>query len=94
MDTLLTITGKHTGIVLRKNERPIVCDWSQMHGLPRWFGDEFRGVGEAVPRVAGHYYDDLSEFMSGVSYGSRRAPQRGMIYQINDATIIAPDEWL
>lgn len=93
MDTLYELTGKHNGIVIHRNQKPIVCNWTKIYGLPRWFGNEICGVGEPVPKTIGHYYDDLSEWIGNTAFDRQKQPQRGMVYKIGDITAIAPDEW-
>jgi hypothetical protein len=93
MDTLYDLTKRHAGIVIHSGARPIVCHWTDILGLPRWFGNEYHGIGEAIPDARGHYYDDLSEWTAGLHFGTLKVPQRGMVYMIYDTVVICPDEW-
>lgn len=93
MNSLYDLTKKKSGIVVRPRETPILCNWSNILGLPIRFGDVVRGLGEEIPRAVGHYYDDLSDWVSGLDTGNRRIPQRGMVYNIDGIIVIAPDEW-
>jgi hypothetical protein len=93
MTTLYALTRKHSGIVLHRACSPLICDWTGIQGIPRWFGGEHRGVGEDIPHTLGHWHDDLSEWVDGLDVGDRRPPQRGWVYDLGGVVIVCPDEW-
>lgn len=94
MDTLFDLTNKRSGVVLwRGCPALILDDWRSVHGIPRWFGEEWRALGEPIPRMHRHYDDDLGYWLHGVDVGDRLQPYRGFVYQDgDDLVIIAPDE--
>lgn len=99
-ESLQELTGQESGIVLFDSGDAIVCNWSDIQGLPRLspFGDSVMGLGEQILAVKGKHIDYMADALDGVRFiyaNGEEVPTEGKVYRLNEhhATVYAPDDW-
>lgn len=98
ISNLQELTSQETGIVLYGDDG-ILCNWSEVKGLPRIFANVIVGMGEDIPVVNGEHLDDLASILDGVYMNiciDAGVPTSGTVYDISEddgILVIAPDGW-
>ena len=94
--------GRESGIVLY-GETGIICNWTQINGLPKMFATGLIGLGETITVVEGTR-EALDALLNGVTlenWGNCSDDDiaalptiSGTVYRLADGVIvIAPDGW-
>ena len=105
MDTLQDITGQGSGIVLYDGGDMLICNWANINGLPRLDPIGFAPLGlgddltadddpQDIPDI-GAWLDDRNHnliYDINDDYPQLHG-QRGTLYNVSGAQVIAPDRW-
>jgi hypothetical protein len=99
-EDLQELTGQESGIVIFEEKEAILCNWTQIKGIPRMFAGTIVGMAEEIPEVEGEHTDNLESLLDGIDihicaeYTDDEPPKSGTVYKISDdITVIAPDGW-
>jgi predicted transcriptional regulator len=98
-DDLQDLTGQESGIVIYAGKEGILCNWSNVDGLPRMFATGLVGLAEKIPVVDGEHVDDLGGILGGVNLSvcaewDGEMPTSGTVYHVSDdVVVVAPDGW-
>lgn len=103
MTSLYGITRQESGIVLYPDGDMIITNWVDIQGMPRLFGASIVGMGEAL-NVEGEpeQIEDIATWLQDKDHSvlydrnndySDLSEEPGKLYRVNDAYVIAPDNW-
>jgi len=102
MKNLRELTGQESGIVIHVDGTAIICNWSDLDGIPRIFATGLVGLPDDLPAATNIYhtdnldpvYDDIMDVYDHSAEQEEELPLSGTVYDLADGTIIiAPDSW-